>query len=433
MELVGVFEAGPEPVRRLTLDRGDDERYRAAVHGLQTLDRRPAAGGDGRQLRPPHDDADGPRRAPRRRHLGHRGQSDEKLQAAVMLACWGEAFGAIAAAQALADAGLERQRLFFIVLDELWRVLRAGPGLVDRVDALTRLNRQEGVGMAMVFHTLKDLVSLGTEEDRMKAKGFAERAGYLAIAGVPAAELALLEEVVSLTGPRGPCSPAGPTRRRGTPSTSGELEPPGRGRFLLKIGGRPGIPVQMTLVGPELGIHDTNKKWHGLMASRQRFAMTTEAVLGHRRRHRAAAVVVGARVGRGGAGRPGRARRAPRPHNPLRLLGRAAPAPVPVVRLGHLLRGRSCWRDGRCRSAIGWAVVVATAPAPPHRPPGQAAPPRPGWPCAATRDPTPAAGLGRRAARSSAPTWWAGGWCGRRGRTWPWWWPEPGCERPPPG
>ena len=36
VELVGVLEAGPEPVRRLTLDRGDDERYRAAVHGLQS-------------------------------------------------------------------------------------------------------------------------------------------------------------------------------------------------------------------------------------------------------------------------------------------------------------------------------------------------------------------------------------------------------------
>ena len=72
----------------------------------------------------------------------------------------------------------------------------------------------------MVFHTLKDLVSLGTEEDRMKAKGFAERAGYLAIAGVPAAELALLQEVVSLTGPEGALLTSWADPPSGTPSTA---------------------------------------------------------------------------------------------------------------------------------------------------------------------------------------------------------------------
>ena len=181
-----------------------------------------------------------------------------------MLACWGEAFGAIAAAQALADAGLERQRLFFIILDELWRVLRAGPGLVDRVDALTRLNRQEGVGMAMVIHTLKDLVSLGTEEDRMKAKGFAERAGYLAIAGVPAAELPLLEEVVSLTGPEGALA-----HQLGRPAVVGHRAP-ARARAAragqVPLEGRrpPGHPgPDDRWSAPELGIHDTNKQWHG--------------------------------------------------------------------------------------------------------------------------------------------------------------------------
>ena len=47
-------------------------------------------------------------------------------------------FGAINIANVLADAGLEPRRHYFIVLDELWRALRAGQGMVDRVDAVHR-------------------------------------------------------------------------------------------------------------------------------------------------------------------------------------------------------------------------------------------------------------------------------------------------------
>ena len=123
-------------------------------------------------------------------------EADEKLQAAVLLACWGEGFGAIAAQHALSDAGLEPKRNYFIVLDELWRVLRAGKGLVDRVDALTRLNRQAGVGMALVTHTLADLEALPEAADQLKAMGFAERAGYIVCGGLPAKEIPKLSKVV---------------------------------------------------------------------------------------------------------------------------------------------------------------------------------------------------------------------------------------------
>jgi hypothetical protein len=45
-----------------------------------------------------------------------------------------------------------------------------------------------------------------------------------------------------------------------------EAEPPGRGKFLLKVGGRPGIPIKVELTRSELAINDTNQRWKGVMA-----------------------------------------------------------------------------------------------------------------------------------------------------------------------
>ena len=46
------------------------------------------------------------------------------------------------------------------------------------------------------------------------------------------------------------------------PSTGREAEPPGRGKFLVKVGGRPGIPVDVQLTSIEKSINDTNRLWH---------------------------------------------------------------------------------------------------------------------------------------------------------------------------
>jgi hypothetical protein len=45
-------------------------------------------------------------------------------------------------------------------------------------------------------------------------------------------------------------------------SRGGDVEPPGRGKFLIKVGGRPGIPVQIGLTSIEVSLNDTNKRWH---------------------------------------------------------------------------------------------------------------------------------------------------------------------------
>jgi hypothetical protein len=40
-----------------------------------------------------------------------------------------------------------------------------------------------------------------------------------------------------------------------------EAPPPGRGKFLIKVGGRPGIPVEVVLTEAEHAVNDTNKQW----------------------------------------------------------------------------------------------------------------------------------------------------------------------------
>jgi hypothetical protein len=191
-------------------------------------------------------------------------ETETDLQAAILLACWSYGFGTVNVANALADAGLEPRRNYFVVLDELWRALRAGKGMVDRVDALTRLNRSVGVGQIMISHTMSDLLALPAEEDRMKARGFVERSGMVICGGLPASEMPLLtaaiplsrqeqQKLISWQDP-----PAWDSRGL-------DVEPPGRGKFLIKVGGRPGIPVLVGLTsleqGPD-GVNDTEGKWH---------------------------------------------------------------------------------------------------------------------------------------------------------------------------
>jgi hypothetical protein len=166
-------------------------------------------------------------------------------------------------ANALADARLEPRRNYFVVLDELWRALRSGKGMVDRVDALTRLNRSVGVGQIMISHTMSDLLALGAEEDRMKARGFVERSGMVICGGLPASEMPLLTSAIPLSRQEQQKliswqdPPAWDSRGL-------DVDPPGRGKFLIKVGGRPGIPVQIGLTSIEKndGLNDTDTRWH---------------------------------------------------------------------------------------------------------------------------------------------------------------------------
>ena len=263
-DLLDVIVSAPAEVRQVALDRGDMNVYLNETRALEATLLGLTGGGKlgeifSRQTTNP---------MKRDRavvfDVSTIDETETDLQAAVLLACWSYGFGTINVANALADAGLEPRRNYFVVLDELWRALRAGKGMVDRVDALTRLNRAVGVGQIMISHTMSDLLALPAEEDRMKARGFVERSGMVICGGLPASEMAQLTEAIPLSRQEQQKliswqdPPAWDSR--GT-----DVEPPGRGKFLIKVGGRPGIPVQVGLTSMETGadgVNDTETKWH---------------------------------------------------------------------------------------------------------------------------------------------------------------------------
>ncbi|MEU6355012.1 ATP/GTP-binding protein [Streptomyces sp. NPDC047072] len=259
-DVLRVLTEGPDRVRAVTLDRGDDARYRDAVDPLHRsllgiLDG--PLGDTFASETSTHINPDAPAVCI---DISGIGEADTQLTAAAMLAAWNDGLGTVAASHALADAGLAPRRWFFTVLDELWRPLRAASGIVDRIDALTRLNRSLGLGDAKITHTLKDAEALGTDSDRAKARGFVERAGMVVCAGLPKAEMEDLGKVVGLSRREielvsSWSSPPGW-------GTAGENEePPGRGRFLIKVGGRPGIPIKVAITDAERHLHNTNTRW----------------------------------------------------------------------------------------------------------------------------------------------------------------------------
>jgi hypothetical protein len=261
-DLLELIQSAPDELRAVALDRGDKARYQVITENLEASLIGLTTGGRLGELFSQQTTVRMQRDRPVVYDVSSIDDSEMDLQAAVLLACWSAGFGTVNVATALADAGLEPRRHYFVILDELWRALRAGRGMVDRVDALTRLNRQRGVGMAMISHTMSDLMSLSSEEDRMKAKGFVERSGMVICGGLPASEMPLLNSAISMSRAEEEMLQGWQDPPAWDPVSGKEADPPGRGKFLIKVGGRPGIPLTVELTDAERHINDTNKLWH---------------------------------------------------------------------------------------------------------------------------------------------------------------------------
>jgi len=186
--------------------------------------------------------------------ISHVGVAGDTLLAAALLCVWSYGFGMIDASATLAQAGLGPRRTHLAVMDELWRALR-GPGLVAYADALTRLNRALGMGSLMITHSLADLDALTSAEDRAQAQGFIDRAAITIAAGLPPRELDRLDQITPMTSGERDMVASWSAPESWQPGT----RHPGRGKYLLKTAGRLGIPVQMTLVGAEYDLYDSDQ------------------------------------------------------------------------------------------------------------------------------------------------------------------------------
>jgi len=185
-------------------------------------------------------------------------ESGDDVVASAMMCAW-----AWSASVIDGHAAAGRRRNVIQIQDELWRALRAAPGLVERSDRITRLNRHRGVVSVQSTHSITDLEALPTEADRAKAKGMAARNDIKLLGGMDNAEMNRLHEIAPFTSQER----ALVTSWAAPPTWVPGQRHPGRGKYLIKSGGRMGLPVTVTLSATELALYDTDNAWDSLTAA----------------------------------------------------------------------------------------------------------------------------------------------------------------------
>lgn len=262
-DLLEVINARPARCQQAAFDEGSEPRYRQTVRPLvQTL------GG----LLEPHGEMGDLFARPTTTHIDVEGpacfdtssipEDQSKLVAASLMACWQQGFSAVNSRVALGLAGVLPMKHYNAVVDETWRVmLAARSGMVDRINALTRLNRQVGCSLIMAYHSILDLQAMEEEHERNKAIQFIQKSGMLLIGGLPPDEYPRLRQVREFSDKELryllAWQDAAPLNQ------AGQGEPPGRGKFLLKLGSRPGIPLHISLTNVErqARLHETSTAW----------------------------------------------------------------------------------------------------------------------------------------------------------------------------
>ena len=264
-DLLELIEVHHETISRIVQDHGDKAVYSSRTRGLTDVLRKLGADGPYGDLFARPTTVPIKLDRPVAFDLSSIEDGDAALQAAVQQVCWAYGSSAVSAAKRLAAAGLEKERHYVLVMDEMWRMLRADPRLVHFIDSLTRLNRTMGVGQIMITHTMNDLKLPNSELTQM-AWGFVERAGMVMLGGLAEGEMGNLETVFSLSETEKTMITDWSSEVTINPETGQAAAPPGLGCFLMKIGKKPGTPFRMVMTDLERDVNDTNRSWKQMSA-----------------------------------------------------------------------------------------------------------------------------------------------------------------------
>lgn len=250
-DVIRVLRQAPEELRNKLAADGDSykELTRSVVAGLDNLCDGPLKGL-----------FDGPTTSPLDLAApavsvdisGLRARGNDVISAG-MIATWAYAYSSIDSARSI---GMMRRKLV-LPMDEMWRALRSGPGLVDAMDSISRLNRTTDDVTIYVTHSLLDSESLPTEEDRNKARGLMDRCDTWVIGA------SSVEELQRVTGKRALTEQERLMINSWSSATSTGLDTsdqvhPGRGKYLIKIGTRPGIAAATELTTTEARLYHTD-------------------------------------------------------------------------------------------------------------------------------------------------------------------------------
>jgi len=162
---------------------------------------------------------------------------------------------------------LRERTIYLMVMDELWRTLKASVEMVDRVDEITRLNRQKVLGQVLITHTMDDL-ELSDKAATMKAWGFVERSEMVFLGGLADGEMGNLRKVFAMSAAETALIADWSVESSHSADDDGRHDvngepppPPGQGKFLLKTGKKPGTPFEVVLTSVEKAVNNTNKGW----------------------------------------------------------------------------------------------------------------------------------------------------------------------------
>ncbi|MGQ4510677.1 hypothetical protein ACUIAJ_09090 [Dermabacteraceae bacterium CCM 9519] len=267
-DMLRLIEEHHPDISKLVQDRGNEDTYIERTRGLTDVLRKLGPEGPYGDIFSRPTTVEIKLDRPVAFDLSSIDDSDMALQAAVQQVCWAYGSSAVSAARRLASAGIVPERHYVLIMDEMWRMLRADPKLVHFIDALTRLNRTMGVGQVMITHTMNDL-DLPHEEETKMAWGFVERSGMVLLGGLAEAEMGNLSTVFALSEAERTMITDWSSEITIDPETGKASAPPGLGCFLMKVGKKPGIPFRMVMTDVERHVNDTNKSWQGMAEAMQ--------------------------------------------------------------------------------------------------------------------------------------------------------------------